>query len=397
MKLQAKQKFTFFTNFTRGDNTHITINYWDLPKYVKKGDKLISDYGRIEFSVDSVSAKAIETTVINDGFLYPNKIVTISGTEEINFPFLSFQDTVDVDFAVKHHIDFISASRLNGAEDIEDIRTLPGVVESGIKILVKIENRKRIEKLSDILHAADGIIITRSDIAIDTPLEYIAPLQKLIARESCLKGKPVYVQNQILNSMVENPRPTRAECTDIANAVLESIDGVVLTNCTAVGQFPSQCVKIALSQCLDVEENNHYKEIFDEIRDQLDERKDQSISESVCSSAVKTAWDVNATCIVAITKTGETAGRIAKYQPHIPVICVTTQRSARYVLLYRGTIPIIVNSTDSDVNSREMLLEIGIKSAKEMGLLKVGECVIAVTGGGFLSQHTNMYEVIKAK
>lgn len=363
---------------------------------MKPGDKLIADYGRIEFVIEKVSSKSIETVVMNDGVLCPNKVVTIVGTpdRDITFPSLSFQDTVDVDFAVRHQIDFISA-RLTGAQDIDDIRSLPGIMDAGIKILVKIENRRGIDNLQEILHHADGIIITRSDIAVETPLEYIAPLQKLIARESCLKGKPIYVQNQILNSMVENPRPTRAECTDIANAVLECIDGVVLTNCTAIGLFPADSVKIALSQCLDVEENAHYKMMFDELRDQLDEQKDKSISESICSSAVKTAWDVAATCIVAITKTGETVGRIAKYQPHIPVICVTTEPSARYVLLYRGTVPVIVDSTDPKVNSREKLLEIGIQAAKAMGLLKEDENLVAVTGGGFLTQHTNMYEVIR--
>lgn len=394
--LKSNQKFYFHTYFVNGDNSRVTIKYWDLPQFLKKGDKLIVDYGRLEFLVDSVDKRTIETTVLNDGCLGENKIVTISGLgEEIEFPFLSFQDTVDIDFAVRNKIDFISVGKIRKAEDIDEIRTLPGVSEAGIKILAKIENSRTIKQLKNILKSSDGIIITRSDIAIDTPLEKIAPLQKMIARAACLQGKPVYIQNQILGSMVDNPRPTRAECTDIANAVLDGVDGIILTNCTAIGKYPSDCIKVSVSQCLYVEKNVRYKEVYNDIRAEcLSINKDFGETESIASSAVKTARDVSATLIIVVTKNGDTASSLSKYHPHVPVICVTTVRAARYVQLFRSTIPVIVDIRNSQQMDRESLVNEGMKVAKKMGLLKKDEYVIAVTGKGF--DLANMFEVIRS-
>lgn len=393
--LRANQKFYFHTYYVTGDNTRVTIKYWDLPQYLKKGDRLIVDYGRIEFLVDSVDKKTIETTVLNDGYLGENKVVTISGLgEDIEFPFLTFQDTVDIDFAVRNKLDFICVGKIRKAEDIDEIRTLPGVTESGLKILAKIENSRTVKQLKGILKSADGIIITRSDIAIDTPLEKIAPLQKMITRAACLQGKPVYIQNQILNSMVENPRPTRAECTDIANAVLDGVDGIILTNCTAIGDFPSECVKVSVSQCLEVERNVRYKEVYNDIRAEClsKNNKEYGETESIASSAVKTAREVGATVIVVLTKNGDTASCISKYHPPVPVICVTTLKAARYVQLFRGTIPLIADIQNS--MDRESLVQEGIKEAKRLGLLKENECAIAVTGKGF--DLANMFEVIRS-
>lgn len=392
--LKANQKFYFHTNYVHGDNTKVTVEYWDLPKYLKKGHKLIVDYGRLEFVVDDIKNRIIETTILNDGILGENKIMTISGLgEEIEFPFLGFQDTVDIDFAVNHNLDFICGSRITKPEDIDELRTLPGVEESGIKILAKIENSRTIKQLKSILQSSDGIIITRSDIAIETPLEKVAPLQKLIARSACLQGKPVYIQNQILGSMTINPRPTRAECTDIANAVLDGVDGVILTNCTAIGNYPSESVQVAISQCLEVEKNLHYKDVYNDIREEcLQKNEEVNETEAITSSAVKTARDVSASVIVVVTKFGDTASSISKYHPHLPVLCVTTEKSARYVQLFRSTFPVVANIQNSETMTREVLVNEGIKAAKKLKFLKNNEYVIAVTGKGF--DMANMLEVI---
>lgn len=397
VNLKAGQKFTFHVNFIRGDETQVTIHYWQLPKKLKKGDILIADYGRIEFVVENVTSRSIETKVKNDGVLGQNKTITIIGVEEeIVFPFMSYQDTVDIDFAVRNKVDFISASSVSSQEDIEEIRSLPGVRDSGLKILAKIENKRGIENIKEIISASDGIIITRSDIVVESPIEKVALIQKILAHNTCCEGKPVYIKNQILHSMTENPRPTRAECTDIANAVIEGVDGIILTNCTAVGQYPVESLKIALSQCYEVEQNLFYNKLYSDARKKaLAKSLKLNISESIASSAVKSAREVNAKLIIVITRTGDTAGRVSKYFPHVPVLCVTPEQSARYVSLFRGTISVPVNINEKF--TKESLLEHGIKAAKENGLLETNDYVIAITGSGFESQSTNMLEIIKAK
>lgn len=397
--LKADQKFTFHTHYTLGDETNVTIRYWDLTKYVKAGDKIIADYGRIEFDVIYVSSRSIDTIVRNSGRLGENKIITIHGlTEEIQIPFLSFDDTVDIDFAVRQRVDFISASCVTSAENIEEIRSLPGVTESNVKILAKIENNKGIYNIMDIMEASDGIIITRSDVTVETPLETVALLQKIIARDCCYQGKPVYMKNQILHSMTENPRPTRAECTDIANAVLEGVDGIILTNATAVGLYPINCLKVALSQCQEVEKHIHYKKIYLDMRKRhIAQGKEQIISESVVSSAVKTAWDLDATVIIVLSRTGATAGITSKYHPHTPILCFTLDSHSRFASLYRGTIPVPIKEDDPDFNNCPALIERGIRISKELGILKPGEYVVAIMGTGVVSSSTYTFEVVKAK
>jgi len=398
VKLKAGQTFTFYVNFIRGDETKVSIKYWNLPKLVKPGEKLYADYGLISFTVQAVEDKAIITTVDNDGTLGENKIVTVHGMRSnLDNPFLTYQDTVDIDFAVTHQLDFISASYVARPEDILEIRRLPGVTESGIKILAKIESAEGIQNFDAILAVADGIQISRSDIANEIPVEKVAYVQKQIIRKCNLAGKPVMVANQILNSMQFNPRPTRAECTDLANAVFEGVDCVVLTNTTATAKcaYPVKSIKVACKQIYEVETKLiRYRDVYNVIREHMiySDNIEMPWAESVTSSAVKTAWDLDATVIIVISENGNAARYVAKYRPHTPIICVTsTPMTARQVLISRGVIPLLL--TTKVTGDPIPVIKQAISKTKEWGIAKPGEYAIAIYGEGTNVQESNCYQV----
>lgn len=352
----------------------------------------------VGFTVVSIDDKAINCLVDVDGTLGENKVVVVHGVDEraIGMHFMTYEDTVDVDFAMRHGVEIIAANYVNKPSDIEEIRRLPGVQEKGVLVFAKIETKNAIENAEAIMAVADGIVLPRSDIAVDMPVEQVAHAQKILIRLSNLYGKPVFIANQILNSMVQNPRPTRAECTDIANAVLEGADGIILTDTTAIGKYPVETVEMSRRQFAEVERAYPHRKKYTEIRNHMLDKGNTSIAESIASSAVKTSWDLDSTLIIVVSRTGVAVQKIAKYKGHAPVLVATSSEiAARSVQCYAGSIPLVIGADKLKGEMNLALFKELAQTAVQMGVVRAGEYVVAVWGKSPEIDDLLSYQVIQ--
>jgi len=207
VRLESGKEFTFTNNYILGDDTKVSLNFWEFPSIVKPGDRIFVDYGLIAFTVKEVKKNSVLTVVENSGILKENKTVDLIG-HHLDLPFLSYQDTKDIHYAIENGVNFLCLSQVSVPQNILEVRQLLGVAESGVKLLVKVETVECLENFDEILQVCDGIVICRSDLAVELPIEKVPQVQKLLIRKCNLAGKPVIVSNQVLNSMELNPRPT---------------------------------------------------------------------------------------------------------------------------------------------------------------------------------------------
>jgi len=290
---------------------------------------------------------------------------------------------------VEQGVDFIAASFIRQAANILAIRDLPGVKGQGIKIIAQIESQEGLDDFDNILEVSDGIMVARGDLGVETPLEKVTTAQKMMIMKCNIAGKPVITATQMLESMVFNPRPTRAETTDVANAVFDGTDCVMLSGETARGKFPVETVLMMSRICNQAELVIDYRELYKQRRKHVN--PPISIPETVGSSAVKTCWDLMAQLIVVLTETGNTARLVSKYRPHCPILCVTHDETvARQLVITRGTVPFCL-STMKD----EFLIRLSLLRAKQQQLVATGDLVV-VTSGYLegVSGSTNMMRII---
>ena len=251
----------------------------------------------------------------------------------VRLPAVTDKDRADIAFGVRQGVDFIAASFIRKVADVLEIRQLLG--DSQIKIISKIENQEGLDNFDEILAVSDGIMVARGDLGVEIPVEQVARAQKMMIRKSNYAGKPVITATQMLDSMIHNPRPTRAEATDVANAVLDGSDCVMLSGETASGTYPLQSVEMMAKICREAEKDINYEEFYAVMRRQV--KLPISVAEAIGSCAVKTSWDVHATMIVVLTERGSSARSIAKYRPIAPVLAVTASaQTARQVSISRG-------------------------------------------------------------
>jgi pyruvate kinase len=382
-QLEVNQKFIFTTDQNIiGDNTIVSVTYKDLPSTVFVGDIVLVDDGNIQFKVEEIHEREVHCTVLNRALLKETKGMNLPG-REVRLPAVSEKDIQDILFGVENDIDFIAASFINRASDIEIIRNIPGVREKNIKIIAKIETQHGIDNFTSILDLSDGVMVARGDLGVEIPIERITNVQKKIIKECNIAGKPVITATQMLESMINNPRPTRAEVSDVANAVYDGTDCVMLSGETAAGRYPVETVAIMRKICKETEKTLSYRSIYTSIRKIVHQMKEwsatTSITESITSSAVKTAWDLNSSLVIALTESGQTARLISKYRPHSPILCVTPHpQVARQALLMRGIIPIIVEKFNAPGNQQQ--IDVAIEWAKERQIVKSGEIVVIVAG-----------------
>ncbi|KAJ3028819.1 hypothetical protein HDV00_010004, partial [Rhizophlyctis rosea] len=325
-KLKAGSTFTFHNDQSRlGDETQVSTSYSSLSTSVKPGDRILVDDGLIGMVVQETNHATGEVvcTVENDGLLGETKGVNLPGIE-VDLPAITEKDAGDIRFGVEQGVDFIAASFIRKASDVREIRKL--IEGTGIKIISKIENQEGLENFDEILAESDGIMVARGDLGVEIPVEQVARYQKMMIRKCNAAGKHVITATQMLESMIVNPRPTRAEATDVANAVLDGSDCVMLSGETAKGSFPVLAVEMMARICREAEIDINYSELYPSLRRQV--RLPISVSEAVASSAVKTSWDVHAALIIVLTQTGNTAQAIAKYRPIAPVLAVTASAQA---------------------------------------------------------------------
>ncbi|KAJ3365691.1 hypothetical protein HDU91_002107 [Kappamyces sp. JEL0680] len=377
-----------------GDETKVATTY--TKDLCVVGDHLVVDDGSVSFVVVERLENSIRTTVQNNGALGANKGINFPERSIDDLPALSAKDKEDVKFAIQLGVDFVSVSCLRDEEDIQELRQVLLLGNSHIKILAKIENRKvrlrsqrqGMNNFESILKMADGIIIDRGYLGAEIELEVVVIAQKKMINMANRSGKPIFIANQILESMVTNYRPTRSEAADVANAVMDGADGLVLSAETAIGEFVEESLATMRKLCVSAEKNTNYLEY--QMKAMRNVTKPIHINESIASSAVLCARQVGATLILIFTELGGTARLVAKYRPIIPVLAATTvAQTARQLEANFGLVP-YHQATDDNVYTN------ALKYARDIGLCKAGDIAIVTSGQviGFKEGTTTKMQVL---
>ena len=387
LELKPDQEFTLTTEEMLGTEKKVTITYKELYKDVEPGDSILIDDGLIGMEVVRIDESDIVCRVKNGGFISNHKGVNVPGVE-LNMPFVSPKDLADIVFAVEQGYDFIAASFTRTAEDIMEIRKI--LQEHGgekIHIIAKLENKQGVKNCEDILRVADGIMIARGDMGVEIPLEEVPVIQKELIRKAMHMGKPVITATQMLDSMMKNPRPTRAETSDVANAIYQGTSAIMLSGETAAGTYPIEAVQTMAKIAERTEQDIDYSREFKPRK--LAEAPDvtSAISHATCT----TAADLKAAAIVAVSKSGRTVSRIAKYLPVCPIIgCTTDERVYRQLNLLWGVTPVVMK----EANTADELFDHAVELAEQKGLIARGELVVIAAGVPVgLSGTTNMMKV----
>lgn len=373
--LNVGQKFILYADESKpGDEFGVHTTYGNLYSIMVPGDKILVDDGSIGLEVVSVDTqrKTIECIVENTGELGERKGVNLPG-KKVDLDAVTSKDIDDINFGIKNEVDFIAASFVRTADNVRMIRKL--ISGTDIKIISKIENREGLENFDEIISVSDGIMVARGDLGVEVPVEKVYRYQKLAIKRCNIAGKPVITATQMLESMIQNPRPTRAEATDVANAVLDGSDCVMLSGETAKGMFPIRSVQVMFNICRESECDVQYQELYDNLRKSI--ALPMSVGESIAASAVRTSWDVHATLIIVLTETGNMAMHFAKHRPVAPVIAVTpSEKVARHCAIYRGIYPLIVES----MSGSEKIVLKAMKWGKQKGMVQIGDPVVVTSG-----------------
>ncbi|KAF9383526.1 Pyruvate kinase [Podila verticillata] len=372
------------------------VDYKNLTKVITPGKVIYVDDGVLSFKVLSVEGDHVKVEAINNGKICSRKGVNLPKTD-VDLPALSEKDKNDLLFGVKNNVDIIFASFIRRAEDVREIRKVLGDAGKHIKIISKIENHQGVKNFDEILAETDGVMVARGDLGIEIPCAQVFIAQKMMISKCNLAGKPVICATQMLESMTYNPRPTRAEVSDVANAVLDGADCVMLSGETAKGSYPLEAVRTMDETCILAESAICYPPLFNELR-QLQKRPTET-TETVASSAVSASQEQNAGAIVVLSTSGDTARLVSKYRPQCPIIIVTRKESTgRAIHLSRGCYPFIykepkVADWQEDVDAR---LRWGMDQAIEVGLLKAGNPVVVIQGFRSGYGNTNTMRIVVA-
>jgi pyruvate kinase len=340
-------------NFDNGSSELIYCDYKELPSEVTVGQRIFIDDGLISLTVTGIKdRRTIVCIVDNGGALGQQKGVNIPEPFKSKLPGVTAQDAKDLKFAAEQGVDFIFASFIRRKEDVQDVRKALGGDGKGVKIISKIENMEGCENFDEILAESDGIMVARGDLGIEIPQHTVFLAQKMMISKCNIVGKPVICATQMLESMIDNPRPTRAESSDVANAVLDGADAIMLSGETAKGKYPFQAVEMMAKIAKEAEVAIDYDNIFRQMRG-INAKFDSLKSsfpltlETIATSAVVASLEIDAPAIVCFSYSGSMVRAIAKYRPSCPIICVTdSEKVANSVLLHRGIIPLFIPSED---------------------------------------------------
>ena len=382
-KLTTGQKFTLTSRSVEGTNEISSVTYKELPHDVKPGGRIMLDDGLIELRIDEVGDTDIVCTVCNDGIIKTKKGVNVPGVH-LSMPYMSQRDTSDILFGVEQGFDLISASFARNAQDIMDIRHILDEHNSKIRIIAKIENQEGIDNIDEILTVADGIMVARGDMGVEIPVEEVIFAQKMII-EKCIRARKVVITaTQMLDSMIKNPRPTRAEAGDVANAILDGTDAVMLSGESAKGKYPLEAVSIMATICERTDRVMNSRLEFNN-----DNRK-LRITEAVCRGAVETAEKLDAPLIVVATQGGKSARAVRKYFPDATILALTTnEKNGSSVVLSKGVVPQLVK----EITSTDDFYRLGKELALQSGLAHKGDVVVMVSGALVPSGTTNTASV----
>jgi len=388
--IEVGQKFTLTTEDVEGDEKHVSVTYPELLTIAKKGMSIMIDDGNVEMKVDRIEGKNVVCTVINGTLLKNNKSINLPGVN-LPMPYISKRDLADIKFGIEHGFDFIAASFVRTADDVRDLRrVLKRNKGDKIKIIAKIENRQGVDNIDEILRVSDGIMVARGDMGVEIPFEELPYIQKLLIRKTFGAGRMVITATQMLESMIDHPRPTRAEMTDIANAVYDGTSAVMLSGETAVGAFPAQAVS-TMSRIISYTESNiDYVQHFGIHISAIEKNVTNAISHAACT----TALDIQAIAIVTVTESGETARMISKFRPPCPIIgCATDEQTRRQLNLSWGVTPLL----SEKMTNTDDLFANAVKHALKSGIVKKGDLVVLTAGVPVgVSGTTNIIKVATA-
>ena len=372
--LKAEETFTLVNDDIVGDNTKASITYKNLYQDVDAGTTILIDDGKIELEVQRIEGKDIVCKVMNGGNLGNRKSINVPG-KHINLPALKEKDIKDLVDACNHDFDFIAASFIRSADDVRAIRKV--LAENGgekIKIISKIESQEGVDNLDEIIEVSDGIMVARGDMGVELPMEYVPLVQKRIIKQCNRAGKIVITATQMLESMTENPRPTRAEVSDVANAIFDLTGAIMLSGESAMGKYPVECVETMSRIAHTIEDAISYDKRI--ARRNLDfgiDNYEFYLNHSICSAARQ----MNAKAIFAYTEAGNTPRIISSLLPNCPIIAVTrNEKTYRQLAIVSDVIPLLIKN---EGEPKEIIAE-GIKKAKELNLIQSGD-VIAIAGG----------------
>lgn len=375
VRLKEGEKFTLYTTDVEGDETKVGITYKNLPRDISAGTRLLIDDGLIELEAVSVKSDRIICEVKSGGVVSNSKGVNVPKVS-LNMPYMSQKDIDDILFGIEQDVDFIAASFVRTHEDVLEIRNLLNKNGgSEIRIISKIENSEGVENIDAIIKASNGIMVARGDMGVEIPLEDVPVFQKKIIKKTYYAGKVVITATQMLDSMIRNPRPTRAETTDVANAIYDGTSAIMLSGETAVGKYPVETVKTMATIAERTEcDIDYVKRLSNNTEFN---KKGMDVTNAISHATCTTAHDLNASAIIALTFGGGTAHLISKFRPSCPIIAPTTnQKTRRQLNLSWGVLPITSELRD---NSDE-LFEHAVECAAKTNLLKTGDLVV-ITGG----------------
>lgn len=373
VSLKEGQTFTLTTREIVGDETITHINYSGLNEDVAAGNKILIDDGLIELEVVKVDGTEIVCTVINGGELGEKKGVNVPNVK-IKLPALTEKDKEDIRFGIKQGFDFIAASFVRTADCIREIKEMLDAEGSAIKVIAKIENAEGIENLDEIIAVADGIMVARGDMGVEIPAQEVPHIQKEIIRKCNEACKTVITATQMLDSMIRNPRPTRAEVTDVANAVYDGTDAVMLSGETAMGKYPIDALKMMVSI---VEETEDYLDYSAYRRRKVTEENMKNISNAVCSASVSTAHDIGADYIIAPSITGFTSMMLSKWRPAARIIGMSpSTTTVRQMMLQWGVTPVWSRRAEST----DELIENSLEELKSGNVINSGDLAVITAG-----------------
>eukprot|EP00565_Helicotheca_tamesis_P002004 CAMPEP_0185728836 /NCGR_PEP_ID=MMETSP1171-20130828/4234_1 /TAXON_ID=374046 /ORGANISM="Helicotheca tamensis, Strain CCMP826" /LENGTH=555 /DNA_ID=CAMNT_0028397583 /DNA_START=107 /DNA_END=1774 /DNA_ORIENTATION=+ len=378
----------------KGDSHKIACSYPSLPTSVKPGQSILVADGSLVLTVLNCDVEdgEVQCRIENNAKIGERKNMNLPGVV-VDLPTLTEKDIDDiVNFGIKNEVDFIAASFVRKASDVKKIRQI--LSDNGgqqIKIICKIENLEGLQNYPDILRATDAIMVARGDLGMEIPPEKVFLAQKYMIREANIAGKPVVTATQMLESMVNNPRPTRAECSDVANACYDGTDCVMLSGETANGVYFEDAVNVMVRTCCEAESSVNFNTLFQSVRNSIKKRHSLSAGESIASSAVKTAIDINAKVIVVLSETGATARHIAKFRPGIPVAVLTPNPvvARQSFGILKGCYSFIIDSLDDT----DAIIQETVNEIRMVGVANEGDPIVIVAGTTFGMGKTNQIKV----
>lgn len=384
--LQNGQLFTLTTDEVEGDEERVSITYKELPQDIAVGSSILIDDGLIGMQVERIDGADIVCRVLNGGVVSSNKGVNIPNAH-LSMPFISEKDHQDILFAIKNGYDFIAASFTRCADDIMQIRHI--LQENNchtINIIAKIENMEGVENIDEILRVVDGVMVARGDLGVEVPLEDVPSLQKKLIQRGIAAGKPVITATQMLDSMIKNPRPTRAEATDVANAIYDGTSAIMLSGESAVGAYPVEAVETMVRIALRAEADMDYIRRFSR-----DTSASTDVTNAISHATVTSAHDLNASAIITVTKSGSTARILSRYRPACVIVGCTTEKHVwRQLALSWGTVPLMI----AEESNTDDLFEHAVDAAVQNGLVHDGELVVLTAGVPLgISGTTNLMKV----